>query len=736
MRKILLFFIGLMFLAGIVIAEDAGTAVSTSETSATPETTTSGDDSAVTSSDSSSALGSDIEDVGTEEKTKEKTEEKVEFDVKPGLTPDSPFYFVDNLIEKVSIRDSPERALAYREEKIAEAQIMVNEGKPEEAQEVLDKALEYGDVLEKEADPEMKNKIKRSTEKVKYVLRELKEDTKGSEWDDVDDKFDDAIEKEKKIETAAELSAKIRELCDALAKLDPLQYSDTCRAKENSPKWMKERDEKLTGDQEAQAKLFFEKLSACFEKPENCDCKGMRVQKFEDFCIEKSAIAEKCKNGDENSCAEFDEGDPTDLLPSYLIPVFKKLENRYIKSEFELYIPPECREKEEISPEECNKITFEKDSPQECIDAGLTGKSKEDELKCKKVMFEKNSPKECLDAGISTDDPDAPRKCAKIMFKLNSPQVCIDAGLTGEFRDEQKKCNEIIAGKNPDRKLVPKFSKDCNSIQDNSEKVKCYEEFYNNAQVNMREDFIEREFKEDPSESREFARKMGAANPDQPCPDDVCDKFEKDNPDACPEDCRGERVERGDYKQRCQTPTQVDNLKKECREKGEDAIVENRGGCPWVVCVSGNYQKWGEARKREVVNEGQKCPDGICDDYERMNPYACPEDCGGQRYREEKNYQQPLNRIDIPQQTNQQQQQEPQQQMQEPQEPMQQLVPEPGVQPSQEQEQQIQEPVQQQVVQQPQETVTQATASEDFLGNSGGITGGVIDNSFWDYWFG
>ena len=25
--------------------------------------------------------------------------------------------------------------------------------------------------------------------------------------------------------------------------------------------------------------------------------------------------------------------------------------------------------------------------------------------------------------------------------------------------------------------------------------------------------------------------------------------------------------------------------------------------------------------------EGGKCPDGICDDYERMHPAACPQDC-------------------------------------------------------------------------------------------------------------
>ena len=71
---------------------------------------------------------------------------------------------------------------------------------------------------------------------------------------------------------------------------------------------------------------------------------------------------------------------------------------------------------------------------------------------------------------------------------------------------------------------------------------------------------------------------------------------------------------------------------------------------------------------------GQKCPDGICDEFERANAYACPVDCGGQveqrqpieRYDEpprqeynqqqspQEQYQQPENRIDQPQQPYQQ----------------------------------------------------------------------------------
>ena len=39
--------------------------------------------------------------------------------------------------------------------------------------------------------------------------------------------------------------------------------------------------------------------------------------------------------------------------------------------------------------------------------------------------------------------------------------------------------------------MATKFNKNCNVITDTTEKMKCYEEFYNNAQVNFREDFVQ-----------------------------------------------------------------------------------------------------------------------------------------------------------------------------------------------------------------------------------------------------
>jgi len=624
------------------------------------------------------------------------TQTSAKFNVDPGMTPDNPLYFIKDTYQQIVVGDNPERALAYREQKIAEAEVMVEREKPEEAKRVLDRALQYGDIVEKEISPDLKDEVAERSEKVQNAIENLRDRTDDEA---VQQKFDENLEKEKKIMSASELVAKINELCGALAKLDPLQYADTCRPKTDSPRWMKENDKAITKEQKEEAKIFFGKLSACFENPEKCDCKGMGVQKFEDFCLEKSAIALKCENDDENACKELENSDPSDLLPDYLLSVFREVEKKYMKSQFDMYMPEECVKAGAKTPEDCNSVMFKLNSPKECIDAGLAGRTKEDEIKCKQIMFEENMPKECIDAGITSEDNDAPRKCSKKMFQKYAAQECIDAGLTGESRDDQRKCNELLSKNNLNQNgasaanFAPQFKRDCNAIQDSTEKMKCYEEFYNNAQVQMRDDFRERVIDQNTGETitpeEEKARQdcrdkgmettleyengkrvivcidknsIGNQQGGQKCPDGVCDEFEKNNPDACPQDCGG-------TVNRCQSQQETENLKQDCKNRGQEGRVETRGGCPWVICVS-NYQSStasGSGGGQGVVyvqggqssgqvpsqqqnvqqpsQSGTKCPDNICDEYEKMNPYACPEDCGGVRNQP----QQPQNIIENPQ---------------------------------------------------------------------------------------
>ena len=122
-------------------------------------------------------------------------------DVNPGMTPDNPLYFVKDIYERVSVGNNPETALAYREEKIAEAQVMINEGKEAEANKVLDRAIQYGNIVEKESSPENKDKVQESSEIVQNTLEDMKQQASENGLEAVNDNLDKNMENEKQIST-------------------------------------------------------------------------------------------------------------------------------------------------------------------------------------------------------------------------------------------------------------------------------------------------------------------------------------------------------------------------------------------------------------------------------------------------------------------------------------------------------------------------------------------------------
>lgn len=400
-----------------------------------------------------------------------------------GITPDSPFYFVEDKI-LTQFRDDSRN----REKKIAEIEAMINEGNIEAARKALEKYKIYASELENEVDPEKSEEAKRSAEairnKVKEIESKIPEEAKK-------DFIKDINERESKISTAAELSQKIKELCESLSKVDPVEYGRVCRTSNDAPRWQKRLDQKLTGEQKVEAEAFFKIMSQCFRNPKECECDKISVKAFADKCSVVAPLAVKCEQeGDEKACKEMDEKTEgiEELLPEHLQDVMAGVEEEFGDAKFENYMPPECREAGVKTPRECEKIMIRTHAPEECIQAFDKGdisfnNPRQFEKACQEIMFKLNAPEECVTAGLKD-----PKECGKLMFKTNAPQECVDAGLTGESRSDEKKCREIMESQREGERGGPgkgfgfALGKNCNSIQNKDEKLKCFEEMFNNAQ--------------------------------------------------------------------------------------------------------------------------------------------------------------------------------------------------------------------------------------------------------------
>ena len=325
------------------------------------------------------------------------------FDVDPGILPDSPFYFLDTFMEERSLGHDPEKALQFKEEKMAEAKAMAAKRNKELTKEVLDRAYDYGKVLEKEVTPQMEDKVKDSAVREKRTL-----DTVLKDVPDVKEDVLKNIDQTEKIVIAAKVSSKIKELCATLAKLDSVAYAQTCKISESSPQWLKEEHQQLSTEQEEQTKVFASKLSDCFDNPSQCDCKGMGVKSFEDICMKASRAAAECQKGDNKACdaGSSIQFDPKEYLPDYLIPIFEeKIKMQDKRKKDNDLVPDLCKKGGATSEESCQKIMMEKYLPSACKEAGISTKEE-----CMNLIKSQHGdfPAPCRDAGTEEE-------CTKIM---------------------------------------------------------------------------------------------------------------------------------------------------------------------------------------------------------------------------------------------------------------------------------------------------------------------------------
>ena len=328
-------------------------------------------------------------------------EEATEFTAEPGITPDSPFYFIDTLFENVG--NNPEKALQYKEEKLAELKVMAAEKKTDAATIALKKAQEYGVILEKEVTPAMQTAVSENAAAIEAVLTQA-----STDLPELGEKINEKKEQEQRITLAAEISTKIKQLCDTLSKLDAQQYAQNCKTGKDAPQWQKKHDQELTAEQQKHAKIFAEKMIECMEtQGKTCDCEGMGVKKWTEICSAQQELKLRCDAQEEDACkAMMEQGsiDMFDYLPDYLHPVMQNLMKKFSQAQDqqyeqwegkEEYISAKCKEAGISSAKEC--ATYMKEKYKE-----FKGEWKsEDQFEFNEEMFMeecvKNEPEElCL----------------------------------------------------------------------------------------------------------------------------------------------------------------------------------------------------------------------------------------------------------------------------------------------------------------------------------------------------
>jgi|GEM_PF-3259804 len=381
--------------------------------------------------------------------------------ISAGITPDSPFYFLDNLLDNFATDAS------NREEKIAEIRDMIKAGKVKDAQKALSRYQQFAKRTQQDISPNQQEQARKSAVAISHVMKEIKDDIPKEYQQEF---VNDIITQEEKISTAAKVADKIQTLCETLSKLDPQQYAQTCKVNDNeqAPKWQRNLDNKLTAEQQQEAHTFFKTMSNCMRNPANCQCDEISLKPFAEKCKVIAPLAAKCNQGDTSACDVMDKDTENiaDLLPPHLQAIMKETEKDFNGAQFENHMPPGCQQanidpKSSNAREQCEAIMFKQNAPEECVKAGL-----KDHKECGKYMFNLKAPPECKDAGLTGESQNDPRQCEKIMQSLQ--------------KQEGQQQNENHGP--PNEGTGQSFGKNCKDIADANEKLQCLEEFYNRAQ--------------------------------------------------------------------------------------------------------------------------------------------------------------------------------------------------------------------------------------------------------------
>lgn len=355
-----------------------------------------------------------------------------------GINPDSAFYFIDEFFDRFG------DDLEVKEEKIAEIKIMIEEGNFEAAREALQNYKEQVKELEKEIDPEKIEEAKKSAATIEKALDEIENEL--SEENKIEF-FDDILNSERGIVTAAEIASKIKALCQALSDIDPVEYSRVCSAGDDAPRWQKALDKDLTDDQRKEAKNFGEIMSQCFRTSgQECRCDEIPYPDFANACSKAAPLAIACDvDGDEAACEKLDNLEMP-KLPDHLQDIFEELDGEISEAQFDLHMPRECVEAGATSGKECGKIMIETNAPEECkqplLDSGC-----DDERECREI-------------------------CDNIMMNIHAPE-CSEKGITDP--EECKRFMDSFRGDDHGGPGGPRIDFNCKEISNAEERLSCYD---------------------------------------------------------------------------------------------------------------------------------------------------------------------------------------------------------------------------------------------------------------------
>lgn len=503
----------------------------------------------------------------------------------PGTTPDSALYFLDEFFDRFGDE------LEVKEEKVAEIKAMIEAGDFDSARKALERYKVQAEHLKHEIDPEKAEEAKKSAMAIKKALKEVEKDLSEK---DKSEFYDGVIKDEEGVVTAAEISGKIKELCQVLSELDPLEYSKMCKTDDDAPRWQRKLDRELTGEQEEEAKKFGKIMKQCFETSgQECRCDEIPFTDFAEHCLVAAPLATACDiKQDENACMKL-ESLEMPRLPDHLQDVFDDLEEDVVMSRIEMHMPKECREAGVKSPKECGRIMIQTHAPEECKEALLaSGCEKESECReiCDEIMMEKHAP-ECAKEGIT--DPD---ECAGFMDSFRKD----DMGPGG-----------------------PRIDFDCKKIKDPMERLDCYDKA--SSQASSYKGFDDEDYegpcmteKDWQDKKKECREKYGEHAGDEPIMGDSGKGYEcaidakcidfgyKDDYDA-PEDCKA-----------------VGALSREACEKHRGDVADLGPGCD--DCASQCEDKPGKRlHGTDCVNDRCECYYEDVEEEQDSEPETSPE---------------------------------------------------------------------------------------------------------------